>query len=139
MSTLDFLVSVAVAAGIVWALLAWCRFLVFPEIKQHESSPFEARRTRNQPAQMITATPKKYTATLTPRVRGNPSIWLDPCPFCGSDDLYVGWAHALGFGVSCVGCGARTRSFDLPEYSSKKNIPLRLVAKAAKAWNRRAL
>jgi hypothetical protein len=37
-----------------------------------------------------------------------------------------------------VDCGARTRNFDLPEYSAKQNVKLRLVAKAAAAWNWRA-
>lgn len=64
--------------------------------------------------------------------------YLHPCPFCGTrDHLIAGWVHALGVGVTCLKCGTRTKSFDLPEYSSKRNVTLRLVWDAITRWNRR--
>lgn len=65
-------------------------------------------------------------------------IALRPCPFCGSENLYIGWMHALGVGVACLDCKAKTRNFDLPDYSSKRHAALRLCFKASLAWNKRA-
>lgn len=80
---------------------------------------------------------KKYATSINPGLNQQPSIPLEPCPFCGSEDLCIGWAHALAVGVVCLGCRSMSRNFDLPSRSSKRNIPLRLCVKAAKAWNQR--
>lgn len=62
---------------------------------------------------------------------------LLPCPCCGSSDIYAGVAHAFGYHVKCNTCGLRTRDFNLPDFSGKKNWPQRLTFRAMKAWNMR--
>ena len=77
---------------------------------------------------------KRY---LVEGLNAAPGFPLLPCPFCGSDNLYIGWSHAMGFGIQCTQCKARTGNFDLPEFSSKKNVNLRLLFRASMAWNAR--
>lgn len=62
---------------------------------------------------------------------------MKPCPFCGSTDIFAGVSGAFSYHVKCLGCGIRTRDFNLPDYSGKKNIPQRLTFKAIESWNTR--
>lgn len=34
---------------------------------------------------------------------------LQPCPFCGSEDLYI---YRIASGVICCNCGARMEGYD---------------------------
>lgn len=67
------------------------------------------------------------------------SKYASPCPCCNGTKIYVGVAHAFGYATNCMTCGLRTKSFDLPGRSSKKNLEGRLLWRSLKAWNQRPL
>lgn len=61
------------------------------------------------------------------------------CPFCGYVP-YAGPASAMSYEVRCLGCGARTREFTLPDVSARPMAKLEqsLIDEAAEAWNQRS-
>ena len=64
------------------------------------------------------------------------TIDIEPCPFCGETNTYVGWV-SNGIGVECITCHATCGALALPSYSSKTNYMLRLKFKAVQKWNKR--
>lgn len=74
-------------------------------------------------------------------------IELKPCPFCGSDEVFIHWqgaryGRAIYF-VKCEKCGAETRAFSLrADTSELKGSPKEWDNSAAfnalESWNRRA-
>jgi hypothetical protein len=70
---------------------------------------------------------------------------LKPCPFCGSDDLYVGHACAFTFHVSCNSCRSSGRSHGLtddelatiPDSSTDEEVDQILLKRAIESWNKR--
>ena len=49
---------------------------------------------------------------------------LKPCPFCGSEDVEIGWFGKDGEAAICLGCGSAG-----PQYTNREKV----IA----AWNRR--
>ena len=72
---------------------------------------------------------------------------LLPCPFCRSDDVYVGYESGGVLAGRCMTCGAlgprynydqvERGEIEVDDYNSLYEIDCQLRDKAFEAWNRR--